>query len=110
MLLDILLPTRGLQTQARDKLLGIRQAAAVVVSGVLDEEVVLEQLIGSSRRHEALVGFRIYLNIASLLSSDGLEIGQNLGWGIVVIRGKDLSTDQLSRLFDGSENKLAFKI
>lgn len=89
------------------KIKALLQAGSVVVSGLLNKEVVLQHLLGYRRREERLVLVCGYLYEGGLLSGDFLELGDDAFGRVVVRRGKNLLAVEGGRVLDRGLDELA---
>lgn len=71
---------------------------AVVVTRVLNKEVVFQHLLANWTRHKALISIRIHLNKPSFLSGNLFELLEDLRSCVVVFGGEYLSTEGLGRI------------
>lgn len=73
-LLQELFPSRRLQSEGREQLLAVLQAATIVVSRILNKEVVFKHLFRKRCRHEAFICLQVDLHEPTLLSNNDFEL------------------------------------
>lgn len=110
-LLQKLLEGSGLQANLSQQVQAGLQILSSIVSGLSNEQMVLEQLLSNRLGHgkEALVGLRVDLDVLRLLTSGLLELLEYTRRRVVVGSSEDLSAQELGALLDGRDDVLACK-